>query len=658
VASSLEFRILGPLEVTRDGRPISIAAPRRRTLLGLLLLRANEPVSLDQLIEELWNGHPPRAAKASVHNQVAALRKVLGPDVIETHPSGYLISVDSQRLDLARFEALVAEARSAEWGARATKLREALAEWRGPPLIDVRCDGLQTETVRLEELRLVALEERIESELALGLNAELVPELESLVERHPLRERLWSHLMVALYRSGRQADALETYRRAHATLAAELGIEPSPALKKLQRAILVQDRRLLEPEGEAHDELLERIAPLLPTPDERSRARAVYEYAQALWLLGERDRSEAAFEKAAELAAAAGDRGLEELARLQLSWHALFTGHGSNIAHLERARRARRIFQENDDRAHLARAFQHEGFMLRDLGRAAEGAAAFSRGAEVAQEVGDAAQESACRDQACFARSLGPMPTEQAIENCEAEGEIVKQLGRSPIFGWWALGLLHTHRGKPTTDGLAFFELAEATCRDAELWHQLALTSFFRSWVYELVDDWASAERELRSVYEQFDAIADQGMLPLVAARLARILPRIGKLDEAEDRARWASRSSGVEDFHQQVGWRQGLALVEANLGRHAEANRLAREAVDLARRSDWLNLRAETLEDLAAVEASAGHTLDGCSALDEATALYERKGNLVARDRARRKSERLREGGSVPDETPAVPLG
>ena len=173
MASSLEFRILGPLEVTRDGKPISIAAPRRRTLLGLLLLRANEPVSLELLIEELWSGRPPRAAKASVHNQVAALRKVLGPDVIETYPSGYRISVDSQRLDLARFEALVAEARSAEWGARATKLREALAEWRGPPLADVPCDGLQTETVRLEELRLAALEERIESELALGLNAEL-----------------------------------------------------------------------------------------------------------------------------------------------------------------------------------------------------------------------------------------------------------------------------------------------------------------------------------------------------------------------------------------------------------------------------------------------------------------------------------------------------
>jgi DNA-binding SARP family transcriptional activator len=657
VAARLEFRILGPLEVTRDGKPISIAAPRRRTLLGLLLLRANEPVPLDQLIEELWNGRPPRAAKASVHNQVAALRKVLGPDVIETHPSGYRISVDSQQLDLARFEALLAEARSAEWGTRATKLQEALAEWRGPPLVDVRCDGLQTETVRLDELRLVALEDRIESELALGLNAELVPELESLVKRHPLRERLWGHLMVALYGSGRQADALDTYRRAHATLVTELGIEPSPALKRLQRAVLVHDRHLVEPEGEARDELLERIAPLLPMPDERSRARAVYEYGRALWLLGERERSEAALEKATQMATAADDRRLEELARLELSWQALFTRRGSCAAHLERARRARRVFEEIDDRSSLAHASRHEGFMLRDLGRAAEGAEAFERGAQIAQKIGDAAQESACRDLTSLALALGPMPVEQAIERCAAESEIVKRLGRSPIHGWWSLGLLDAQRGEPM-HGLAFIESAEAASRDAELWHQLALCSFFRSFIYELAEDWANTERELRSAFEQFDAVADRGVLQLLRGRLARTLVETGKVDEAEEHARWASRAGAADDFHEQVAWRQGLALVEAHLGRHAEANRLAREAVDLAARSDWLNLRAETLEDLAAVEASAEHAVEACSALDEAIVLYERKGNLVARERALRTSEHLRGSDSVQDETPAVPLG
>ena len=570
--AGVEFRILGPLEVSRGGEPISIGAPRRRTLLALLLMRPNEPISLEEIIEELWNGEPPQAAKASVHNQVAALRKLLGPEVIETHPSGYRLSVDPQQLDLARFESLVAEARSAEWDVRATKLREALAEWRGPPLADVHCDGgMQAEIVRLEELRLVSLEERIESELALGLNAELVPELESLVELHPLREQLWGQLMLALYRSGRQAEALATYRRVQTAFGAELGLQPGRALKRLERAILVQDRRLAEPKGRAGDELLERIAPLLPTPDERSRARAVYEYGRALWLLGERERSEAALQKAAEMAAAAGDRGLEELARLELSWQALFTRRENSAAHLERARRACRVFEEIGDRSSLSRALQHEGFTVRDHGQAADAATVFARAAELAQEVGDGPQESACRDQTSFALFLGPMPVEQVIERCKAESAIVEQLGRSPIFGWWALGQLYAQLGDMTR-GLGEFASAEAACRDTERWHQLALTSFFRSSVYELVEDWASAEQELRSAFEQFDAIADRGVLQLVAGRLARVLVETEKLDEAEELSSWASGGGDADDFHEQVAWRQALGLLEARLGRYAPA--------------------------------------------------------------------------------------
>ena len=601
---------------------------------------ARKVVSVDELVDELWSGRPPPEAKASLHNQVAALRKVLGAETIETHSPGYRLDIAPEQLDLLRFETLIAEARAAEPEVRAAKLREALAEWQGPPLADVPTEGtFQIERLRLEELRLVTLEERIESELALGLDAELVPELESLVERHPLRERLWAHLMLALYRSGRQADALETYRRANNSFVAELGIRPGPALKRLQREILIQDRRLAHPEGQARDELLERIAPLLPTPDERSRARAVYEYGCALGLLGERERSEAALEKAAQIAAGAGDRNLEELARLQLSWQALFTVQGPLADHLERAQRARRVFEENDDRASLAKALQHEGFMLRDLGHAADGAAAFARGAELAKEVGDTAQESACRGQASFALSLGPMPAEQAIECCEAEAEVVTQLGRSPIFGWWALGILHAQRGE-AAHGLELFESAETACRDSERWNQLALTAFFRSWLYELVEDWTSAQRELRSSYEQFDAAADRGMMPLIAGHLARVLAEIGKLDEAEELASSASRAAGEDDFHQQVAWRRGMARVDARLGRIAKALNHANEAVHLTRQSDWLNLQAETIEDLAEVEASAGNAKAACSALEEAIALYERKGNLVAQARGFRTLE------------------
>ena len=164
--------------------------------------------------------------------------------VIQTHPSAYQLKVELGQLDLARFEALLAEARSAEPEAKAAKLREALAEWRGPPLVDIPSEPtVQAEIVRLEELRLLALEERIEADLVLGHHSDVVPELESLVERYPLRERLWGQLMLALYRSGRQAEALATYRRAHVALVGELAIEPGPALKELQkvrRALLAE----------------------------------------------------------------------------------------------------------------------------------------------------------------------------------------------------------------------------------------------------------------------------------------------------------------------------------------------------------------------------------------------------------------------------------
>jgi tetratricopeptide (TPR) repeat protein len=171
----------------------------------------------------------------------------------------------------------------------------------------------------------------------------------------------------------------------------------------------------------------------------------------------------------------------------------------------------------------------------------------------------------------------------------------------------------------------------------------LALTSFFRSSVYELIEDWANAECELRSSYEQFDAIADRGMLQLVAGRLARALVGTGQLEEAEELSSWASRAGDADDFFEQVAWRQASALVQARRGDHAQARKLAREAVDLAAGSDWLNLRAETLEDLAEVEAPAGNTEAACSALEDASALYERKGNVVARERARRRLEATR---------------
>jgi DNA-binding SARP family transcriptional activator len=244
----VEFRILGPLEVWHDGRPLRIGGAKERAVLVLLLLHANETVSADRLIDEVWSDDLPATAKKSLHVRVAGLRRALGEGKVLTRGGGYAISLSADELDLNRFERLLSEGRdalAAEPAAAARKLREALTLWRGPALADFVYDSFaQAAIARLEELRLTALELQIEAELALGRQEACVGRLQELVKEHPLREKLRGLLMLALYRDGRQADALEVYRRAREQLVDELGVEPGPALQQLQRAILVQQPSL------------------------------------------------------------------------------------------------------------------------------------------------------------------------------------------------------------------------------------------------------------------------------------------------------------------------------------------------------------------------------------------------------------------------------
>jgi YVTN family beta-propeller protein len=255
----VDFRILGPLEVRDQGREPEIAASKQRALLAILLLHANEVVSSDRLIEELWGERPPASAAKSLQVYVSRLRRALdrepgngADDIIVTRGGGYLVRVEPGELDLAQFERLVEEgsvalAQGSPDYAREL-LREALSLWRGPPLADFAYESFaQPEIARLEELHLSAVELRIEAELALGRHARLVGELETLVERHPFRERLHAQLMLALYRSGRQAEALETYQQARRMLVDQLGIEPSEELGELERAILNHDASLAAP---------------------------------------------------------------------------------------------------------------------------------------------------------------------------------------------------------------------------------------------------------------------------------------------------------------------------------------------------------------------------------------------------------------------------
>jgi DNA-binding SARP family transcriptional activator len=210
--------------------------------LALLLLHANEVVRTERLIDELWGEQAPRNASAALHNHVSRLRKALGPDVLARREWGYVLRADEESIDLHRFERFVAAAEPLPARERSTKLNGALSLWRGPALADLAHEpGLQTEIARLDELRLTTLERRIDADLEAGRNAELVGEIEALIAANPLREHLRWQLILALYRAGRQAEALEVYRETRRVLTEELGLEPSPELRELEKAILRQD---------------------------------------------------------------------------------------------------------------------------------------------------------------------------------------------------------------------------------------------------------------------------------------------------------------------------------------------------------------------------------------------------------------------------------
>ena len=252
----MEFRILGPLEVVRDGRVLSLGSGRQLALFAALLLHRNEVVSVDRLVDELWEGSPPPTAAKIVRNNVSLLRKELGERLV-TRPPGYLLRVEPGELDSERLEQAVESGELDE-------LNEALGLWRGPPLVDFAYERFaESEIARLEELRLVALESRIDAELARGRHANVIPELESLVQKHLLRERLQGQLMLALYRSGRQAQALEAYQRARRALDEQLGIEPGRALRELERLILTQDESLGAPTVPLADTVRRRLQPLV-----------------------------------------------------------------------------------------------------------------------------------------------------------------------------------------------------------------------------------------------------------------------------------------------------------------------------------------------------------------------------------------------------------
>jgi YVTN family beta-propeller protein len=279
-ASGLQFRLLGPVEAVRDGALVDLGPRKQRAVLALLLLNANRVVPTERLIDDLWGDAAPETARSALQVYVAGLRKALGNDgaALRTRAPGYVLELEPGVLDLERFVQQRAEARSVDDDERrAALLHDALALWRDAPLAELSAEPFSTAAVaQLEQLRLGALEERIDADLALGRHAALVPELDALVAEHPYRERLRAQLMLALYQSGRQAEALEAYQAGRRVLSEQLGLEPGKELRQLEGAILRQDESLavggrvipLRPAGD-------ETVPLAPPSGPARRARSV-----------------------------------------------------------------------------------------------------------------------------------------------------------------------------------------------------------------------------------------------------------------------------------------------------------------------------------------------------------------------------------------------
>jgi DNA-binding SARP family transcriptional activator len=617
----MEFRILGSLEVSQDGRVLTIRSLHARSLLAILLLHPNQVLARDDLIERLWGARTPKTAKAMLQNAVSALRQVLGRDALETVPPGYRLNVEPENLDSLCFVALVDQARDAEPEVQAKRLRDALAYWRGSPLSDY--PFAESELVRLEELRLYAIEQRIDADLALGRAADLIPELEGLIATTPLRERLWEQLMLALYRNGRQAEALASYRRAHDIFVARLGIEPGPALKELQRAILVQDSRLERMARVEPIDLLERAAPLLPTGFV-DQAQSLYEYGVALFRLGEHTRSAAALEQASEQARVAEDLGLEELICLEQSHQESWAGKRTNSDHFAQAQHSVDAFERAGDERSLAKALLERGLAWGILGSAANGELDIRRAIDLARAAGDRWHEGWSRNMLAIAIwGRGPIAVEDALQGCEEQLASFDWGPPGPLGLWSTLGHLHAQAGH-ADEALTWGRRAVDATREGGVRGELGDIRRRMAWTLALVGDDAGAEIELRAAHDLWTSIAPTDPeLARTQAELALLAYRRGEFREAAALVA-AARHGAADDLEGQLRWRIASAPVEVRLGRPELALELAEEAVRLAAETDWLDLRAETLETLALVGGPS-------SARDEALELATLKGNVVA---------------------------
>ncbi len=629
--AGLEFRVLGSLEVARDDELIPVTAPKQRVLLSLLLLRANQPVSQDELIEALWHGEAPQTARAALQNLIHALRRLLGAGTLTRTPAGYVLSAEPGAVDLGRFRRSIIEARGRPLSERAARLREALSLWRGSPFAELSSyAAARADIVRLQEERLSALEDRVDADLELGEHLRLVSELEELVERHSLRERFWSQLMVALYRSGRQADSLASYRRAHATLVETLGIEPGSALKELQRAVLVHDPALEDPKRMSGS-TLERAAAILPG-EPAERARSLFEYGSALIRVGELRQATSTLRAAGRLAEAAGERGQERV-RIRLSYLKVFADGAAMAEQFAIAERAAGVFEDIEDLAGLAFALSYRAHLLRDTGHAEDALNVALRGADLARRAGDGDVEAACRRMAACCAAQGPTPVAEAIALCEAAETNRVDKGRHSVGDVVAWLLAQSGR---IAEARALYEQQLALLREQGIVLDLTVGLTRAALAERAAGNLGRAADLLREADLLGRAEELRGEVPCVAAELASVLALQGEQREARYLADESRNLAAPSDVLSAVLYRRALALVAAWEKRRDDAFQLAHEACSRARRTDWLTFIGETLEDAARAYMLVGEAGLAHEALSEALAVYERKGHLAGAERVR----------------------
>lgn len=633
----LEVGLLGPLEVRRAGASVELPRGRSRALLALLALRAGQTVPTERLIDELWGASPPATVVTALHGLVSGLRKRLESDqagdgrprLLLTRAPGYLLDIAPERVDAHRFRSLVRRATAVPTDERAVLLREALALWRGPVLADVVLAGpTAADAVDLEQLRLGAYEERIDADLALGRHRDLIGEIDALVTEHPFRERLYGQLMLAHYRSGRQTDALDVWRRARTTLVEQIGVEPGPGLRRLHQAILEHDPALdpetAEPRGSVADdsardlaaragellaaagsrvyerhydagtaeELFSRAELLLPM-DHPQRDDVADRISEIYLMLGRHGDADGRLKRALVKARQRGDPRRVSHLRLELARIQLITGpdpipmdeiEAVGLAALEDAEEA------GDDTA-VSRAAYVLGLIELRRGRINRMEELARRGLEAAERSGSVRERLAMRWWVALPLVEGPTPIHIAITECEK----LAGVGTDEHVGVLTeLARLHAIRG---AHDVAHAYIARAQ-KHLEQRPGLRRPTMFVALRAAEVESAAGAperaEPHLRTALALADDLGEADLRAQLAAKLARVLVARGHTREAAELAHRSRRTAPSESVTAQVLWRAAMADVAWASADQAGARKLLEQAIGLL--PDELELLATDL--------------------------------------------------------------